>query len=64
MKLFKKIDGAIKISKAEQRNQNGGTVRSQDCPTLCTQPGATSGQPCGYPHCPGVCTGNGGWVYY
>ncbi len=63
LKNILNIDGADSVDKAAQKEVNGGTlIRRRSCSETCAT--ASSGTPCGPPHCPGVCTGNGGWVNY
>ena len=51
------------LSKAEQINITGGLRPSRaTCAQTCVT--APHGTPCGPPHCPGMCTGNGGYVNY
>ncbi|MEL7147405.1 MAG: hypothetical protein AAFO69_13610 [Bacteroidota bacterium] len=64
LKKLNTITGASDVSKEEQKNVNGGMLRKgiPMCSESC--PSATSAGPCGPPHCPGWCDGNGGWVNY
>ncbi len=59
-----KIEGSDKISKDSQKEVNGGKLvpTPPSCASTCVS--APHGTPCGPPHCPGMCTGNGGWVNY
>ena len=52
------------LSKTEQINITGGRnpIRVASCAQTCQT--AAHGTPCGPPHCPGMCTGNGGYVNY
>lgn len=63
LKNILKIDGVNAVEKSSQKVVNGGTlILRESCATTCIS--APSGTPCGPPHCPGVCTGNGGYVNY
>lgn len=63
LKNILKIDGVNSVEKSSQKVVNGGTlIRTRSCASTCVS--APSGTPCGPPHCPGVCTGNGGYVNY
>lgn len=58
-----KIDGVASVNKTTQKGVNGG--KFIPTPPLCSVTCATvDSGPCGPPHCPGVCTGNGGYVLY
>lgn len=52
------------LNKTDQQQINGGRIfkPSNLCEDIC--PTASAGTPCGPPHCPGVCDGNGGWINY
>lgn len=62
LKNILKIEGADSVSKSNQKSVNGGIRTIPTCDVSCVN--ASSGTPCGPPHCPGVCTGNGGYVLY
>ena len=53
-----------KLNKADQQEITGGGLKPRPiyCEDIC--PTASAGTPCGPPHCPGVCDGNGGWINY
>lgn len=51
------------LSLENQKQISGGRKTiSNLCQDIC--PTAPHGTPCGPPHCPGMCDGNGGWVNY
>lgn len=62
LKNLKNIEGAAGVSKVDQKVVNGGIRTIPMCSQSC--PSATSAGPCGPPHCPGWCYGNGSWVNY
>ena len=64
LKNLKNLSGASQVSKDNQKSVNGGIKLrpSQDCSVICQS--ASHGTPCGPPHCPGMCLGNGQWVNY
>jgi len=54
----------IALNKSEQKEINGGIfslIQILPCNEMCVT--AQRGTKCGT-HCPGVCTGNGGFVLY
>jgi len=57
-----KINGVKKLAKTIQEEVNGGVRGLILIPASCEQTcvNASAGTPCGPPHCPGVCDGNGG----
>lgn len=63
LKKISKIGGASEMKTSAQKSVTGGILlRRVSCESTCVT--ASSGTACGPPHCPGVCTGNGGWINY
>mgnify|MGYP001803134598 CR=1 FL=1 len=64
LKNILEIEGVGSVTKSTQKGVNGGKPRPvvASCASTCAN--ASHGTPCGPPHCPGMCTGNGGWVNY
>lgn len=52
------------LTAVQQKQVNGGFAAQQQCHEVCphTYDGKFTG--CGFPHCPGYCDGNGGYVIY
>ncbi len=50
-----------KLTTVEQKEINGGVIPSQACDVVCVY--GNTGR-CGFPHCPGVCNGRGGYILY
>ena len=50
------------LNEVDQKLITGGRLKPQTCEEVCAT--APHGTPCGPPHCPGMCLGNGDWVNY
>lgn len=59
LKNISKINGVSKMNSSKQKSVQGGIKLGQSCAVTCST--QSSGR-CGPPHCPGFCTGNGGYI--
>ncbi len=52
------------LTVVQQKQVNGGVTPQGACHDVCPQIYNGKYTGCGFPHCPGYCDGNGGYIIY